>query len=52
MDEDYSKEHEMSVHWSSIPEVKEFIQSIIGDMKLTISDKDDVAISFNEYIKK
>ena len=52
VDEDYSKEHEMSVHWSSIPEVKEFIQSIIGDMKLTISDKDDVAISFNEYIKK
>jgi dTDP-4-dehydrorhamnose 3,5-epimerase len=52
VDEIYSKEHEVSVHWMSIPGVKKRIESLLGSHQLIISDKDDTAIDFNEYIKK
>jgi dTDP-4-dehydrorhamnose 3,5-epimerase len=51
VDEIYSKEHEVSVHWGSIPEVKEMVESHIKNSQLTISDKDNIAIDFKEYIK-
>jgi dTDP-4-dehydrorhamnose 3,5-epimerase len=52
VDEIYSTEHEVSVHWMSIPEVKEVVESHLGNNQLVISDKDNVAIEFNEYIQK
>jgi len=52
VDEIYSKEHEVSVHWMSIPEVKEVVEGYLGNNKLVISDKDNVAIEFNEYLQK
>jgi dTDP-4-dehydrorhamnose 3,5-epimerase len=52
VDEIYSKEHEVSVHWMSIPEVKEVVEGYLGNNKLVISDKDNVAIEFNEYVQK
>ena len=52
VDEIYSKEHEVSIHWMSIPGVKKRIESLLGNNQLIISDKDDTAIDFNEYIKK
>ncbi len=52
VDEIYSKEHEVSVHWMSIPGVRKRIESLLGNHQLVISDKDDTAIDFNEYIKK
>jgi dTDP-4-dehydrorhamnose 3,5-epimerase len=52
VNERYSKEHEVSVHWMSIPEVKEVIESHIKNNQLIISDKDNTAIEFNEYIQK
>lgn len=52
VDEIYSKEHEVSIHWTSIPGVKKRIESLLGSHQLIISDKDDNAIDFNEYIKK
>ena len=50
VDEDYSKEHEVSVLWSSIPEVKSTVLSVIGNKNLVISDKDETAITFNEFL--
>jgi dTDP-4-dehydrorhamnose 3,5-epimerase len=52
VDEIYSKEHEVSVHWMSIPEVKEVVEGYLGNNQLVISDKDNVAIEFNEYVQK
>ena len=52
VDEIYSKEHEVSIHWMSIPGVRKRIESLLGSHQLIISDKDDTAIDFNEYIKK
>jgi dTDP-4-dehydrorhamnose 3,5-epimerase-like enzyme len=52
VDEIYSKEHEVSVHWMSVPEVKKVVESHLGNNQLVISDKDNVAIEFNEYIQK
>lgn len=52
VDEIYSTEHEVSVHWMSIPKVKEVVESHLGNNQLVISDKDNVAIEFNEYIQK
>lgn len=52
VDEIYSKEHEVSVHWMSIPEVKKVVESYLGNSQLVISDKDNVAIEFKEYIEK
>lgn len=52
VDEIYSKEHEVSVHWMSVPEVKEVVENYLGNNQLVISDKDNVAIEFNEYIQK
>jgi dTDP-4-dehydrorhamnose 3,5-epimerase len=52
VDEIYSKEHEVSVHWMSIPEVKEVVEGYLGNNQLVISDKDNVAIEFNEYLQK
>jgi len=52
VDEIYSKEHEVSVHWMSIPEVRETVESLLGNNQLVISDKDNTAIEFNDYIKK
>lgn len=51
VDEIYSKEHEVSVHWMSIPQVKETVESYIKNNQLVISDKDNVAIEFKEYIE-
>ena len=51
VDEIYSKEHEVSVHWASVPEVKETVQSYIKNNQLIISDKDNVAIEFEEYFE-
>jgi dTDP-4-dehydrorhamnose 3,5-epimerase len=51
VDEIYSKEHEVSVHWASIPKVKEIVESHIKNNQLTISDKDNIAMEFKEYIK-
>ena len=51
-DEIYSKEHEVSIHWTSIPGVRKRIESLLGSHQLIISDKDNTAIDFNEYIKK
>lgn len=51
VDEIYSKEHEVSVHWASVPEVKEKVESYLGNHQLIISDKDNVAIEFKEYIE-
>ena len=52
VDEIYSKEHEVSVHWMSVPEVKEVVESHIRNNQLIISDKDNIAIEFKDYIKK
>jgi dTDP-4-dehydrorhamnose 3,5-epimerase len=52
VDEIYSTEHEVSVHWMSIPGVRKRIESLLGSHQLIISDKDNTAIDFNEYIKK
>jgi dTDP-4-dehydrorhamnose 3,5-epimerase len=52
VDEIYSTEHEVSVHWMSVPEVKSVVESHLGNNQLVISDKDNVAIEFNEYIQK
>jgi dTDP-4-dehydrorhamnose 3,5-epimerase len=52
VDEIYSKEHEISVHWMSIPEVKTIVESMVGNNQLVISDKDNTAIDFNDYITK
>lgn len=52
VDEIYSTEHEVSVHWMSVPEVKSVVESRLGNNQLVISDKDNVAIEFNEYIQK
>jgi dTDP-4-dehydrorhamnose 3,5-epimerase len=52
VDEIYSKEHEVSIHWMSIPGVKKRVESLLSNHQLIISDKDDTAIDFNEYIKK
>ena len=52
VDEIYSTEHEVSVHWMSIPEVKEVVENYLGNNQLVISDKDNVAIEFKEYIQK
>lgn len=52
VDEIYSKEHEVSIHWTSIPGVRKRIESLLGSHQLIISDKDNTAIDFNEYIKK
>ena len=51
VDEIYSKEHEVSVHWMSVPEVKEVVENYLGNNQLVISDKDNVAIEFNEHIE-
>lgn len=51
VDEIYSKEHEVSLHWMSIPKVKETVESYIKNNQLVISDKDNVAIEFKEYIE-
>ena len=51
VDEIYSKEHEVSVHWASVPEVKETVESYIKNNQLIISDKDNVAIEFEEYFE-
>lgn len=51
VDEIYSKEHEVSIHWMSIPEVKETVESYIRNNQLIISDKDNVAIEFEEYFE-
>lgn len=52
VDEIYSKEHEVSIHWTSIPEVKEIVDSYIKNNQLIISTKDNFALEFKEYIKK
>lgn len=52
VDQIYSKEHEVSIHWMSIPEVREVVESYLGDNQLIISDKDNIAIEFKEYIQK
>ena len=52
VDEIYSKEHEVSIHWMSVPEVKEMVEDYLGNNQLVISDKDNVAIEFNEHIQK
>jgi dTDP-4-dehydrorhamnose 3,5-epimerase len=52
VNERYSKEHEVSVHWMSVPEVKEVVENYLGNNQLVISDKDNVAIEFKEYIQK
>jgi dTDP-4-dehydrorhamnose 3,5-epimerase len=51
VDEIYSKEHEVSVHWASVPEVKETVESYIKNSQLIISDKDNVSIEFEEYFE-
>lgn len=51
VDEIYSKEHEVSIHWMSIPKVKEIVESYVKNNQLIISDKDNVAIEFEEYFE-
>lgn len=51
VNERYSKEHEVSVHWTSVPEVKKTVESYLGNHQLIISDKDDTAIEFKDYIE-
>jgi hypothetical protein len=36
----------------SVPEVKEVVENYLGNNQLVISDKDNVAIEFKEYIQK
>ena len=52
VDEIYSKKHEVSLHWMSVPEVRKTVESYLGNNQLIISDKDDTAIDFKEYLQK
>lgn len=52
VDEIYSKAHEVSIHWTSIPDVKKYVDTFLGDNKLIISQKDNESIDFNDYLKK
>ena len=50
VDEEYSPEHELSIKWSTVEEVKELITKITSGFtfKLKISDKDNDGINFSE----
>jgi dTDP-4-dehydrorhamnose 3,5-epimerase len=39
---EYNPESEHSIVWNTIPELKEFIENIIGTSKLFISEKDEI----------
>jgi dTDP-4-dehydrorhamnose 3,5-epimerase len=51
VDEEYSPEHEVSILWSSIPDVEKIIMRFCYDgiNELTISEKDSKAITLKEY---
>lgn len=50
VDEEYSPEHELSIKWNTVEEVKELITKITSGFtfKLKISDKDNDGINFSE----
>ena len=52
VDEEYSKEHEISVNWESVDEVKETITKITAGFtfKLKMSDKDREGINISELL--
>ena len=49
VDEIYSKPHEISIHWMSVPEVKNVVEEFVGNNRLIISEKDNLAIDLKEY---
>lgn len=49
VDEIYSPQHEETIHWSSITEIKEIVEKYLGDNRLVINQKDNEAIDFEEY---
>ena len=50
VDEEYSPEHELSIKWDTVEEVRELITKITSGFtfKLKISDKDSDGINFSE----
>ena len=50
VDEEYSSEHELSIKWDTVEEVKELITKITSGFtfKLKMSDKDNNGINFSE----
>jgi dTDP-4-dehydrorhamnose 3,5-epimerase len=54
VDEEYSPEHEVSILWSSIPDIEKIIMRFCYDgiNELTISEKDLKAITLKEYETK
>lgn len=51
VDEIYSKSHEISILWNSIPEIKDIVEEFLGENKLTISDKDNDGIEFEKFLE-
>jgi dTDP-4-dehydrorhamnose 3,5-epimerase len=51
VDEEYSPEHEVSILWSSVPDIEKIIMRFCYDgiNELTISEKDSKAITLKEY---
>ena len=54
VDEEYSPDHEVSILWSSVPEIKQIIERFCYDgiSEITISEKDSNAITLKEYENK
>jgi dTDP-4-dehydrorhamnose 3,5-epimerase len=51
VDEIYSVEHEKSIFWGSHKEVSKVVEDYLGDNRLTINQKDNQSLDFDEYIK-
>ena len=54
VDKDYNKESEVSIKWDSVPDVKETITKYMSgwNLKIIINDKDEEAITLEEYGEK
>jgi dTDP-4-dehydrorhamnose 3,5-epimerase len=54
VDEEYSPDHEVSILWSSVPEIKQIIEKFCYNTvsEITISEKDSNAITLKEYENK
>jgi hypothetical protein len=50
VDEIYSVEHEKSIFWGSHKEVSKIVEDYLGDNRLTINQKDNQSLDFDEYI--
>jgi len=39
----------VSIHWMSVPEVKNVVEEFVGDNRLIINEKDNLAIDLKDY---